>query len=162
MTLAGSSLGADPTYVDPLVAVEWADGRFVLAHASGTVQHDLSPEQALGLLLLGELGDAAVAKETAAAVNPAFAVGVDQVLERFPTYLRGRQGRTMDAAWWGDRLAAVTAAASGAGIGYLAADTRMQPSLPLLLLSHNSGPGGGWPPASRCSVARRGRSPRHC
>lgn len=109
MTPAGSSLSADSTYVDPSVAVEWADGRFVLAHASGAVQHDLSPEQALGLLLLGELGDAEIAKKTAAAVNPAFAVGVDQVLERFPTYLRGGQGRTMDAAWWGDRLAAVTA-----------------------------------------------------
>jgi PqqA peptide cyclase len=93
-----------PLYLDPSVAVGWRNDRYTLDHSGVELSHELSPEQALALLLLGDLGDASLARETAREIDPALAGGIDQVVARFPAYLRGSERRAIDGDWWGQRL----------------------------------------------------------
>src|SRR3954454_18874384 len=90
-----------PLFLDPEVEVAWAGDGFQLQRRDGSLAHDLSPAQALALLLLADSGDQTLARATAEAAGPALASGVDQVLHRFPAYLRGDTARPFDPRWWG-------------------------------------------------------------
>lgn len=95
-------------YLDSNVEVGWAEDHFVLAHVGGLAVHDLSPAQALALSLLAENGDVVLTRATLEAVSPLLPSGLDQVVARFPTYLRGATSRPFDRSAWGERARMAT------------------------------------------------------
>jgi sulfatase maturation enzyme AslB (radical SAM superfamily) len=96
-------------HLDPAMSVVWAGNRFALKRSDGSVAHDLSPAQALAVLLLAETGSEEAVKLHAAHLHPTVGTALDQVVARFPTYLRGDERRTIDYRWWGEHLPRATA-----------------------------------------------------
>lgn len=96
--------GGRAHFLDEVVSVIWTGDRFALSHAKAEITHDLSPGQALALLLLGECGDLDLTRATMSAVDARLVPELDHVTNRFPSYLLGSTARKLDVGLWGNAL----------------------------------------------------------